>query len=80
VISLLELVAPRRTGASRPTVRRSTSAGSAVWGVRLAKRGWQVTGVDIVEKALERARQDLGRANATDMEGSFERWRPEGWR
>ena len=22
--------------------------------------------------------QDLGRANATDMEGSFERWRPEG--
>lgn len=31
--------------------------GSAAWGVRLAKRGWQVTGVDIVEKALERARE-----------------------
>jgi cyclopropane fatty-acyl-phospholipid synthase-like methyltransferase len=29
--------------------------GSAVWGVRLAQRGWQVTGVDIVEKALRRA-------------------------
>jgi hypothetical protein len=64
VISLLELVAPRRTGASRPTVRRSTSAGSAVWGVRLAKRGWQVTGVDIAEKALERARERV------DEEGS----------
>jgi SAM-dependent methyltransferase len=30
--------------------------GSGIWGVQLAKRGWQVTGVDIVEKALERAR------------------------
>ena len=31
--------------------------GSAVWGVRLAQRGWQVTGVDIVEKSLARARR-----------------------
>lgn len=31
--------------------------GSGIWGVELAKRGWQVTGVDIVEKALDRARQ-----------------------
>jgi hypothetical protein len=31
--------------------------GSAVWGVRLAQRGWAVTGVDIVDKALGRARQ-----------------------
>ena len=30
--------------------------GSGIWGVQLAKRGWQVTGVDIVEKALARAR------------------------
>jgi SAM-dependent methyltransferase len=30
--------------------------GSAVWGVKLAARGWQVTGVDLVEKALERGR------------------------
>lgn len=29
--------------------------GSAIWGVQLAERGWQVTGVDIVEKALRRA-------------------------
>ncbi len=31
--------------------------GSAVWGVELAKRGWDVTGVDLVEDALERARE-----------------------
>jgi 2-polyprenyl-3-methyl-5-hydroxy-6-metoxy-1,4-benzoquinol methylase len=37
--------------------------GSGIWGVRLAKRGWQVTGVDLVEEALRRARervQDAG--------------------
>lgn len=31
--------------------------GSGIWGVALAKRGWQVTGVDIVPKALRRARE-----------------------
>ncbi len=36
--------------------------GSAVWGVPLAKRGWQVTGVDIVDKALERARERVKKA------------------
>jgi 2-polyprenyl-3-methyl-5-hydroxy-6-metoxy-1,4-benzoquinol methylase len=30
--------------------------GSAIWGIELAKRGWTVTGVDLVEKALNRAR------------------------
>ena len=29
--------------------------GSGIWAVQLAKRGWQVTGVDLVEKALQRA-------------------------
>ena len=28
--------------------------GSGIWGVELAKRGWQVTGIDIVDKALRR--------------------------
>jgi SAM-dependent methyltransferase len=31
--------------------------GSAVWGVKLAERGWQVTGVDLVERSLDRARE-----------------------
>ncbi|MGB3051685.1 MAG: class I SAM-dependent methyltransferase [Polyangiales bacterium] len=31
--------------------------GSGIWGVELAKRGWQVTGIDIVEKAIRRARE-----------------------
>jgi SAM-dependent methyltransferase len=36
--------------------------GSSVWGVPLAKRGWQVTSVDIVDKALERARERVREA------------------
>jgi len=31
--------------------------GSGAWGINLAKRGWDVTGVDIVEKALQRAKE-----------------------
>ncbi len=33
--------------------------GSGVWGVRLAERGWQVTGIEMVESALERARSRI---------------------
>jgi SAM-dependent methyltransferase len=33
--------------------------GSGIWGIELARRGWQVTGIDIVDKALERARKRL---------------------
>ncbi|MGB8332808.1 MAG: class I SAM-dependent methyltransferase [Polyangiales bacterium] len=31
--------------------------GSGIWGIELAKRGWQVTGIDIIEKALRRGRE-----------------------
>lgn len=31
--------------------------GSGIWSVELARRGWEVTGVDIVPKALRRARR-----------------------
>ena len=31
--------------------------GSGIWGIKLAQRGWQVTGIDLVEKALERAEE-----------------------
>ena len=36
--------------------------GSGIWGIELAKRGWQVTGIDIVDKALRRARDRVQEA------------------
>lgn len=36
--------------------------GSGIWGIELAKHGWQVTGIDMVEKALERARDRVQQA------------------
>jgi cyclopropane fatty-acyl-phospholipid synthase-like methyltransferase len=60
---LLELVAREEDGRGPsygPALDLGT--GSAVWGVRLAKRGWQVTGVDVVEKALDRARERVDEA------------------
>jgi 2-polyprenyl-3-methyl-5-hydroxy-6-metoxy-1,4-benzoquinol methylase len=53
--------------------------GSRVWWVQLAKRGWQVTGVAIVERALRRARDRVKNAGVdvrfpgwkvTDVEAS----------
>jgi hypothetical protein len=55
---LLELVAGEEDGREPPYGKAlDIGTGSAVWGVWLAKRGWEVTGVDIVEKALHRARE-----------------------
>ena len=55
---LLELVA-RDEAADGPPYGSALDigTGSAVWGVELAKRGWDVTGIDNVEKALRRARE-----------------------
>jgi SAM-dependent methyltransferase len=36
--------------------------GSGIWGIQMAKRGWQVTGVDVVDKALRRARERVDSA------------------
>ena len=33
--------------------------GSGVWAIQLARRGWSVTGVDLVERALHRARENV---------------------
>lgn len=44
--------------------------GSGIWAVELAKRGWQVTGIDAVPKALRRARE---RAELADAEIGFVR-------
>ena len=37
--------------------------GSGIWSVKLAERGWEVTGVDIVPKAVQRARERARKAN-----------------
>jgi SAM-dependent methyltransferase len=42
--------------------------GSGIWSVILAQRGWQVTGIDIVQKAVSRARE---RAKAAEVAARF---------
>ena len=60
---LLELVAREEDGREPPYgPALDLGTGSGVWGVQLAKRGWRVTGVDIVEKALRRARERVDEA------------------
>jgi SAM-dependent methyltransferase len=60
---LLELVAREEDGYGPPYGSAlDLGTGSAVWGVHLAKRGWEVTGIDIVEKALRRARERVDEA------------------
>src|SRR4051794_9056450 len=55
---LQELVGREEEGREPPYGRAlDLGTGSGVWGVQLAKRGWQVTGVDVVAKALGRARR-----------------------
>ncbi len=55
---LTELFEHEESGREPPYGRAlDLGCGSAVWGVKLAERGWQVTGVDLVEKSLERARE-----------------------
>ena len=59
--SLSRLLDAEEHGRTRPYGRAlDLGAGSGIWAVELAKRGWDVTGVDLVDKALERA-DDRGR-------------------
>lgn len=60
---LLELVAREEDGYGPPFGSAlDIGTGSAVWGIQLARRGWEVTGIDIVEKALRRARERVEEA------------------
>lgn len=55
---LSELLEREESGRTPPYGRAlDIGTGSGVWGVELAKRGWQVTAIDIVEPALRRARE-----------------------
>ena len=52
---LLSLIAREESAGPPYGQALDLGCGSAVWGVQLARRGWQVTGVDNVQKALDRA-------------------------
>ncbi len=54
--------------------------GSGIWAVKLAARGWQVTGIDFVPKALRRARERAREAGVelTLIEGDVTKLRSTG--
>jgi len=56
--SLVSLLEREEEGREPPYGRAlEIGTGSAIWGIELAKRGWEVTGVDLVGKALNRGRE-----------------------
>lgn len=63
VEKITELFAREEEGREPPYGRvLDLGCGSGIWGVQLAKRGWQVTGIDNVEKAIERAHKRVASA------------------
>lgn len=58
VETLSELLAREEQGREPPFGRAlDLGTGSGIWAVELARRGWEVTGVDLVDKALARGRE-----------------------
>ena len=53
---LAALLGPEETASPPYGPALDLGTGSGIWAVWLARRGWQVTAVEIVEQALERAR------------------------
>jgi len=59
---LSELVTGEEEGRRPPYgAALDLGTGSGSWALHLARRGWSVTGVDLVEKALARAREQWDR-------------------
>jgi cyclopropane fatty-acyl-phospholipid synthase-like methyltransferase len=57
---ITELFRREEVGREQPYGRAlDLGCGSGIWGVQLAKRGWQVTGIDSVDKAVSRARERI---------------------
>src|SRR4051812_39213663 len=62
---LSELLDHEETGRERPYgTALDLGCGSGIWAFELARRGWEVTGVDLVDKALGRARERLEKQGA----------------
>jgi cyclopropane fatty-acyl-phospholipid synthase-like methyltransferase len=58
-----ELFAREEGGREAPFGRAlDIGTGSGIWGIELATRGWQVTGIDFVQKALARAHDRVRQA------------------
>jgi SAM-dependent methyltransferase len=58
VASLSQLLDEEERGREKPYGRAlDLGTGSGIWAVELAKRGWEATGVDLVDQALERAKE-----------------------
>jgi SAM-dependent methyltransferase len=64
--TLLRLIA-REENAGGPPLGKAldVGCGSAVWGIQLAQRGWVVTGVELVRRAVLRARKRVAAADVS---------------
>ena len=63
VETITELFAREEKGREPPYgTALDLGCGSGIWGVELATRGWQVTGIDNVDKAIERAQERIENA------------------
>lgn len=64
VEKITELFAREESGRAAPFGKAlDIGCGNGVWGINLAKRGWDVTGVDIVDKVLQRAQERIKNEN-----------------
>jgi SAM-dependent methyltransferase len=61
---LSSLVAREERGSPPYGAALDLGTGSGIWAIWLARRGWQVTAIDLVEKALARARVRVAEAGA----------------
>ena len=68
--ALLDLVAREETGSPPYGPALDLGTGSGTWAVELAKRGWDVTGVELVPKAIRRA---VERTSAAGVQVRFVR-------
>jgi len=68
VEKITEMFEREENGRTAPFGRAlDIGCGSGVWGINLAKRGWQVTGVDIVDKALKRAQDRIKEEKGVEL-------------